>query len=115
LQNQICYKKQGIYPVFLFRGIIMAGASSDQNLLSSAILEGGVTIGTVSVDPRTTAVTSNGQALVVGSVLKNTTTGQKYYKFGAGTMDFAAIPITPPAEWGWDASANEAWAVLNSF
>jgi hypothetical protein len=73
----------------------------------------------VSVDPRTTPVrvTIAGveQALPEGSVVRNTSTGQKFLKVAGGEMAFAAISITPPAEWAWSAAGAQGWAVLQGF
>lgn len=95
------------------------GGGSSTTPVSGAVIVGGKAVGTVSVDPRTTPVrvTIGGveQALPAGSVVRNTVTGQKFLKVAGGEMEFAAISITPPAEWSWSAAGVEAWAVLQGF
>jgi hypothetical protein len=90
------------------------GASSDQNPTSSTMVDDKV-VGLVSVNPKTTAVTMNGQPLPVGSMVKNSVTGQKFYKNGNGVNDFIAIEITPPVEWGWSEGGSVAWAILQNL
>jgi hypothetical protein len=79
------------------------------------ILVGSVAVGTVVADPRTAGVTYNGNPLPVGSVLRNTTDGQKFIAGGTSITDFLAIEITPPAAWGYSAGGEAAWAVLQAL
>lgn len=81
---------------------------------NSSVASNGKVVGVVSVDPRSTPITSNGSPLPVGSVLKNSS-GQKYYKNGSGATDFVAIETIPPAEWNFAAEYNAIWEVLQSI
>lgn len=87
-------------------------------VLSPVLLDGKV-IGTVTVDPRTTAITTIidevEQFLPTGSIIRNTTTGQKFIKIDGDEFAYNAILIAPPAEWGWSQEGIDAWAVLQSF
>jgi hypothetical protein len=82
----------------------------------NAVVSAGKVIGSVSVDPRSTSVrvTINGveQALPTGSVVRNTTTGQKFLKLAGGETEFAAISITPSSEWSWSAAGVASWSLL---
>lgn len=91
------------------------GTTSDQNLTSSIATSDGKVVGLVSVDPRTTEVTVDGQALPEGSVVRNSVTGQKFLKFGTQKTEFIAIETEPLQEWGWDESVNEYWEDLQNY
>lgn len=95
------------------------GGGGSTSPVSGAVVVGGKAVGTVSVDPRTTPVrvTISGveQALPTGSVVRLSSTGQKFLKVSGGELAFTAISVTPPAEWSWSAGGSEAWSVLQSF
>lgn len=95
------------------------GGGSSTTPVSGAVVVGGKAVGTVAVDPRTTAVrvTIGGveQALPAGSVVRNTVTGQKFLKVAGGELEFAAISVTPPVEWAWSAAGAQGWSVLQGF
>jgi hypothetical protein len=92
-------------------GAVLPTAGAD-----APVLVGSVVVGTVIADPRTAGgVTYNGDPLPAGSVLRNTTTGQKFIAGGTSTTDFSAIEITPPAEWGYSAGGEAAWEVLQDL
>jgi hypothetical protein len=92
------------------------GGGSSSVSVTGAVVSAGKVIGSVSVDPRSTSVrvTINGveQALPTGSVVRNTTTGQKFLKLAGGETEFAAISITPSSEWSWSAAGVASWSLL---
>lgn len=95
------------------------GGGGSTSPVSNAVVVGGKAVGTVSVDPRTTAVrvTIAGveQALPTGSVVRLSSSGQKFLKVSGGELEFAAISVTPPVAWSWSVGGTEAWSVLQSF
>ena len=91
------------------------GSASDQNLTTSVSVSGGKIVGVVSVDPTTTAVTVGGQPLPEGSVVKNSSSGQKFIKVSGGATSFVAIEVMPDADWGWSSAAAEAWEILQNL
>lgn len=89
---------------------------------TSITLSDGKVYAEITVDPRTMPVTqADGSPLPEGSVLKNASSGQKYYKLtnspasGSATTNFVAIELVPPEEWGWSEAAAAAWEVLQGF
>ena len=96
-----------------------SGGGGSTTSVSNAVLVGGKAVGAVSVDPRTSPVrvTISGveQALPTGSVVRLSSTGQKFLKVSGDEFAFTAISVTPPAEWSWSAGGSEAWSVLQSF
>lgn len=73
-------------------------------VLSPVLLDGKI-IGTVTVDPKTTAITTIideiEQFLPTGSIVRNTTTGQKFVKIDGDEFAYDAIHVIPPSEWNW--------------
>lgn len=72
----------------------------------------GVVVGEVAVDPTQNEVTLNGEPLPTGSILRNTTDGQKFLKTEGGTTSYDAIPITPEPSWNLGVGSDSAWAIL---
>ena len=68
-----------------------------------------------AANPKQNEVTLNGQALPEGSVVRNSLTGQKFVKIAGNSTAFMEIPLTPPAAWRWDASADSSWAALQAL
>jgi photosystem II stability/assembly factor-like uncharacterized protein len=94
---------------------VVEGAVLPTEGAGAPILVGSVAVGTITEDPRTAGgVTYNGNPLPAGSVLRNTTDGQKFIAGGTSATDFAAIEITPPAAWGFSAGGGVAWATLQA-
>ena len=73
----------------------------------------GKVIMTAEADPTQVELLVDGQPLPTGSVVK--VGSQKFFKTAGGSTAFMTIPQTPPAEWGWDPSANADWSVLQGF
>ena len=98
---------------------VLNQASDDPVTIQSPVVLGGKAVAAVSVDPRTTPVrvTISGveQALPTGSVVKLSSTGQKFLKVSGDELAFTAISVTPDAEWSWTADGMEAWAILQSL
>lgn len=89
---------------------------------TSITLSDGKVYAEITIDPRVMPVTqADGSPLPEGSVLKNASSGQKYYKLtnspasGSATTNFVAIELVPPEEWGWSEAAAAAWEVLQGF
>lgn len=89
---------------------------------TSITLSDGKVYAEITIDPRVMPVTqADGSPLPEGSVLKNASSGQKYYKLtnspasGSATTNFVAIELVPPEEWGWSEAAEAAWEVLQGF
>lgn len=78
-------------------------------------LAAGQVITSVSVNPMIVDVTMNGQPLPVGSVLRNTVSGQKFIKIEGGTREFLAVEIEPRPVWEWAESADELWETLQQL
>lgn len=78
-------------------------------------LASGQVITTTAANPTVVEVTVNGQPLPVGSVLRNTATGQKFVKVDGGALDFVAIEVEPKVSWGWEASGDAAWEILQAL
>lgn len=74
----------------------------------------GKSVAEVTVDPTVTPVTVSGQPLPNGSVLRNTTTGQKFLKTAGSVTNYFPIPVAPETEWNWETSASIDWAILQA-
>jgi hypothetical protein len=75
----------------------------------------GVAVASIAIDPTTVPVTINGQPLPSGSVLRNISTGQKFVKVEGGALNFVAIEVEPKVSWGWSASGDAAWEILQAL
>ena len=89
------------------------GGSGGGGQPSTPAMFNGKYVMTAEADPTQVELLVGGQPLPNGSVVK--VGSQKYFKVSGDSLAFFMIPQTPPAEWGWDASANAAWAVLQGF
>lgn len=78
-------------------------------------LASGQVVASVTVNPMEIAVTLNGQPLPAGSVVRNTVSGQKFVKVSGGTLDFIAIEVEPRSSWGWGASGDAAWEIMQAL
>lgn len=98
---------------------VLNSTSDDPPVIQNTVILGGKAVAAVSVDPRTTSVrvTISGveQALPTGSVVKLSSTGQKFLKVSGNEFAFTAISVTPEAEWSWSAGTVDAWAILQSL
>lgn len=79
-----------------------------------AVVDGGVVVAAITVDPTTIPVTVNGQPLPDGSILRNTTTGQKFYKISGGVSNYLPIPVIPDPTWSFGSTVDEAWEILQN-
>jgi hypothetical protein len=100
--------------VALTEVIVGTGVDLPSTGTDAPVMVGSLAVGTVIADPRS-GVTYNGNPLPAGSVLRNTTTGQKFIAGGTSITDFTAIEITPPAAWGFSVAGDTAWAVLQDL
>jgi hypothetical protein len=92
-------------------GAVLPTAGAD-----APVMVGSLAVGTVIADPRTAGgVTYNGLPLPAGSVLRNTTDGQKFIAGGTSATDFTAIEVTPKVAWGFSAGGVAAWEVLQDL
>lgn len=83
---------------------------------TSVVVTGeGKAVAAVTIDPTTVPVTINGQPLPSGSVLRNTSTGQKFVKIEGGALEFVTIEVEPKVSWGWSASGDAAWEILQAL
>lgn len=108
----------GLYIDQVFSISVTNQASDDPVVLPGSglpTLASGQVITTTASNPMQVAVTINGQPLPVGSVLRNTATGQKFVKVTGNELAFVAIEAEPSPTWGWGASGDAAWAVLQSM
>lgn len=75
--------------------------------------------GVVSYDPRVAParITISGvvQALPSGSIVRLSSSGQKFVKVDGGELEYTAIYVTPPAEWGWSEEGSDLWEVFQSL
>lgn len=92
-----------------------SGGGSGVSLPSATSVVGGKAVATVSVNPTLVEVTLSGQALPVGSILRNSSEGgKKYLKIAGGATAFKSISVQPDVSWNWDADGAAAWAVLQN-
>ena len=111
-----------VYDVFnQYRNQVLVISVSDMpdivqlNPATLPITSNGVAVASIAIDPTTVPVTINGQPLPSGSVLRNTSTGQKFVKVEGGALDFVAIEVEPKGSWGWSASGDAAWEILQAL
>lgn len=72
----------------------------------------------IKADPRNFFISSPSdpqQAIPIGSVIKHTTTKQKFVKKNGDHFSYAAIQITPPTSWKWDLTGEESWKMLQDL
>lgn len=91
---------------------VSEGIDLDPESVDVEVLPSGIAIATVSVNPITSNVLLNGQPLPEGSVLRNSTDGQKFLKSGPGVNDFGAIEISPKTAWNLSEAGDAAWSYL---
>lgn len=103
-----------VVPLFTINASGYAGV-----LLNNPIVIDNKYIGTVTVNPTVEAVSVeiNGvpSVLPTGSIVRNTTTGQKFIKIDGDEFAYEAILITPPTEWGWSQEGLDAWVILQNL
>jgi hypothetical protein len=82
---------------------------------SVKVLSSGAVIATVNGDPRVASISYNNQALVDGSIIKNSQNNQKFIKISGNYYSYTAIEITPKAEWSWSSGASSIWTILQNL
>lgn len=91
-------------------------SDSPLNVAGSVVaLSSGKAVAVVSVDPSSVELLKDGQPLPVGSMVKNSVSGQKFLKKAGDQFAFVAVELTPKVEWSWSADGAAAWEVLQSF
>jgi len=100
---------------FIDTANISNGGGGSGSNVTNLVTIGGKAVGLVSVNPTATEVLVNGQQLPIGSVLKNSVTGQKFLKVEGSSTSFVSIELSPKVSWDWTAESNAAWAVLQSL
>lgn len=83
--------------------------------IANIVVVGSTVVGAIAVDPTVTPILVNNEPLPVNSVLKNSSTGQKYIKVEGSATAFVAIEVIPPTEWGWSQEGLDAWAILQNL
>lgn len=63
-------------------------------------------------DPTIIGFLINGAALVPGSVVINTNSGQKYLKLTGNMTDYYQIPLNAKPEWVWSSSGYAIWQII---
>lgn len=110
---------QGLYVEGIFNISVLNSTSDDPVEISGGsgevVLSSGKSVVSVSADPTQIEVLKDGQPLPVGSVVRNTVTGQKFIKIAGSSTSFDAIELVPKAEWSWSADGEAAWEVLQGF
>lgn len=105
----------GVWRLFSIGETEAGGIELDPESPDVEVLPNGNVLASVTVDPTIEAVIFNGQPLPEGSVLRNTSTTQKFIKnSGALATDFTPIEITPKSEWSFNAVGVAAWGYLQS-
>lgn len=83
-------------------------------ILSSTELPGGAVIAEINDDPTVAPPLINGSPIAEGSIVRNTSTGQKFIKVAGDADAFVAIEIAPKPEWAFTEGGEQAWAALQS-
>lgn len=63
-------------------------------------------------DPTVVGILINGAALIPGSVVINSNSGQKYLKLTGNITDYYAIPLNAKSEWVWSTSGYAIWQII---
>lgn len=63
-------------------------------------------------DPTVVGFLINGAALVPGSVVINSNSGQKYLKLTGNMTDYYVIPLNAKPEWVWSTSGYAIWQII---
>lgn len=94
-----------------------SGGTSE--VIATPTVTAGKVVATLAVNPTQTPVRAmiNGteQDLPNGSIVKHSTTGQKFIKTSGSATSFTTIVTSPKSEWEWPTGGSLAWSILQNM